>query len=138
MDLLKLNTDIFFTLSSFIGGGAFGGLLPDSRSEKPQQRAAGLCDGILNIQPLVKGRAIHDNDCCWRECWQQIVYRPAEKSICIDIVFEHSHCQQTCIDSCADNIDTASGVRHTPHDIARRWARTRGFVAYGEQTHFRQ
>ena len=38
MDLLKLNTDIFFTLSSFIGGGAFGGFISTIINRKENRR----------------------------------------------------------------------------------------------------
>ncbi|MCW5618019.1 MAG: hypothetical protein KIS65_02220 [Nitrosomonas sp.] len=38
------------------------------------------------------------------EFWQQIVYRPAEEGICIDIVFEQSHCQKTLANQRADHI----------------------------------
>ena len=38
MDLLKLNTDIFFTLSSFIGGGAFGGFISTIVNRKENRR----------------------------------------------------------------------------------------------------
>lgn len=55
---------------------------------------SGLCNCILNILSFVKGRIIHDYNWCWREFWQQIVYRPAEKNICIDIAYEQFHRQK--------------------------------------------
>ena len=84
------------------------------------KRMSGLCDCILNILPFVKGRVIHDHNWCWREFWQQILYRPAEKSICINIAFEQSHRQKTFADQRADHINAASGmpIKHTVTPLA--------------------
>jgi hypothetical protein len=49
---------------------------------------SGLRNCVLNIPPFMKDRIIHDHHGRWREFWQQIMYRPAEKNICIDIAFE--------------------------------------------------
>ncbi len=48
------------------------------------------------------------------------MYRPAEKSICINIAFEQSHRQKTFVDQRADHIDAASGmpITHTVTPLA--------------------
>ena len=48
------------------------------------------------------------------EFWQQILCRPAEKSIRINIIFEQSHRQKTFADQCTNNINAASFVPITP------------------------
>lgn len=79
------------------------------------KRMSGLCNCILNILSFVKGRIIHDYNWCWPEFWQQIVYRSAEKNICINIAYEQFHRHKTFADQRTDHINTTSGmpITHT-------------------------
>ena len=71
---------------------------------------SGLLNGFKCIASFMEGRIIHDQHGMFWKFWQQVLFKPCRKNICIDIDLKQPNSQQGFANQCADRVCSPSCV----------------------------